>query len=45
VRVIDVVEIVVGSPGTVFEVIEQGSDTVDVVIEGVVTVTTYMIGV
>jgi hypothetical protein len=35
--VIDVVEIVVGSPGTVFEVIEQGSDTVDVVIGGVVT--------
>ena len=44
-RVIDFVEIVVGSPRTVFEVMEQGSDTVDVVIEGVVTVTMYMIGV
>lgn len=42
---IDVVEIAAGSPGTAFEVIEQGSDTVDVVIEGVVTVTMYMIGV
>ena len=40
---IDVVEIVVGSPGAVFEVIEQGSDTVDVVVRGVVTVTMYMI--
>ena len=39
-RRIDFVEIVVGSPGTVFEVMEQGSDTV-----GVVTVTMYMVGV
>ena len=36
---------VVGSPGTIFEVMEQGSDTVNVVIEVVVTVTTYTIRV
>lgn len=43
-RVIDVVEIVADDPGAVFEVMEQGNDTVDVVIDVVVTVTMYMMG-